>query len=65
LTIPVSNKNISTDIPNTSNNKQQTIASAKYPNPRDQLTAYTPTMITGSTKEQKNKEEEMTLADKS
>ena len=52
-------------IPNTSNNKQQTIASSIEPNPRNLLTAYTPTMITGSTKEQKNKEVEKTLADKS
>jgi hypothetical protein len=60
------NNNISTDIPNTSNNEQQqTVASAIEPNPRNQLTTYTPTMITRSTKEQKQEEEENTLADKS
>jgi hypothetical protein len=59
------NNNISIDIPNTSNNEQQqTVASAIEPNPRNQLTTYTPTMITRSTKEQK-REEENTLADKS
>src|SRR5919205_352706 len=60
------NNNISTDIPNTSNNEQQqTVAYAVEPNPRNQLTTYTPTMITRSTKEQKREEEENTLADKS
>jgi hypothetical protein len=60
------NNNISTDIPNTSNNEQQqTVAYAIEPNPRNQLTTYTPTMITRSTKEQKQEEEENTLADKS
>ena len=61
----ITNNNISTDIPNTSNNEQQqTVASAIEPNPRNQLTTYTPTMITRSTKEQKQ-EEENPLADKS
>jgi hypothetical protein len=65
LTITITNNNISTDIPNTSNNEQQqTVASAIEPNPRNQLTTYTPTMITRSTKEQKQ-EEENPLADKS
>jgi hypothetical protein len=63
----ITNNNISIDIPNTSNNEQQqqTVASAIEPNPRNQLTTYTPTMITRSTKEQKQEEEENTLADKS
>ncbi|HET7390414.1 MAG TPA: hypothetical protein VFJ51_06290 [Nitrososphaeraceae archaeon] len=68
LTTTIANNNISTDIPNTSNNEeQQTVASAIEPNPRNQLTTYTPTMITRSTKEQKQEEEEEenTLADKS
>ena len=67
MTITITNNNISTDIPNTSNNEQQqTVASAIEPNQRNQLTAYTPTMITRSAKEQKQeKEEENTLADKS
>jgi hypothetical protein len=69
LTITITNNNITTDIPNISNNEQQqTVASAIEPNPRNQLTAYTPTMITRSAKEQKQEkeeEEENTLADKS
>ena len=70
LTITTTNNNISTDIPSsTSNNEQQqTVASAIEPNPRNQLTTYTPTMITRSAKEQKQEkeeEEENTLADKS
>src|SRR5919205_1173333 len=64
LTITITNNNISTDMSNTSNNEQQqTVASAIEPNPRNQLTTYTPTMITRSTKEQKQ-EEENPLADK-
>jgi hypothetical protein len=70
LTTTITNNNISTDIPNTSNNEQQTVASAIEPDPRNQLTTYTPTMITRSNKEQKQEEEEEeeeenTLADKS
>jgi hypothetical protein len=66
LTTTITNNNISTDIPNTSNNEQQqTVASAIEPDPRNQLTTYTPTMITRSNKEQNQEEEENTLADKS
>ena len=66
----MTNNNISTDIPNTSNyEQQQTVASAIEPNPRNQLTTYTPTMITRSNKEQEGEGEgegeENTLADKS
>jgi len=65
----MTNNNISTDIPNTSNyEQQQTVASAIEPNPRNQLTTYTPTMITRSNKEEGEGEgegEENTLADKS
>jgi hypothetical protein len=66
LTITITNNNMSTDIPNTSyKEEKQTVASAIEPNPTNQLTTYTPTMITRSTKEQKQEEEENTLADKS
>ena len=56
LTVANATNNNFAAVLNASNKEQQTIAAAIEPNPRNQLTPNAPTMITRSTKEQRQEE---------